>query len=58
MTTDTEALELARIAEQRRFDWEVAQLREHQKRLRETELLWMKRYGGPAALLSAQQEIL
>ena len=48
MTPDEIArgLSPAQEMEQRRFEWEVEKLREHQKKLRETELLWMERYGG------------
>ena len=48
MTPDSIArgLSPAQEMEQRRFEWEVEKLREHQKKLRETELLWMERYGG------------
>jgi len=34
------------LAAQARFNWEVEQLREHQKRMREIELMWLQRYGG------------
>jgi len=33
------------LTDQARFNWEVEQLREHQKRVREIEMLWLQRYG-------------
>ena len=34
------------LTDQARFNWEVEQLREHQKRVREIEMMWLQRYGG------------